>query len=295
MLDQLADAVADAAARIGPAVVGVGRGTGFVIARGQVLTNAHNLVTDPVVVRFAGGRAERAPITASDTDGDLAVLAVDTEDLDPLQWADSPPATGTPVLAVATTRSNRPRVTFGLVSADGQGFRGPRGRRIRGAVEHTAPLGRGSSGGPVVGLDGRLLAINTHRRGDGFYLAQPVTAELRERIERLTRGESPRAAHLGVAVASPQVAHRLRAAVGLEERDGVLVRDVNPDGPAGRAGVRRGDLVVAADGAPVTSPDDMLDRLDEAEDALTLTLVRGADEVELRVDLDGSTQEEGSA
>jgi serine protease Do len=64
-------------------------------------------------------------------------------------------------------------------------FRGPRGRRITGSVEHTAPLGRGSSGGPVVSADGRLLGTNTNRLGDGFYLAIPADAELHEVLDGL--------------------------------------------------------------------------------------------------------------
>lgn len=296
LLQELSDAVAVVAAEIGPAVVAVGRGAGTVIAPGYVLTNAHNLPGGgPVSVRFADGRIAEGTVTAADIDGDLAVVAIDTDAVAAPAWADHPPTTGTPVLAVAATRSGRPRVTFGLVSADEQAFRGPRGRRIHGAVEHTAPLGRGSSGGPIVGLDGRLLGINTHRRGDAFYLAQPATSALRERVDELTRGHAPRTVRLGLAVAPPHVARHLRAAVGLEQRDGLLVRDVDADGPAGRAGVRTGDLVVAAEGAPVASPDDLLDRLADVDDGLTLTLVRGVDEIDVRVSFDGDVREEGSA
>ena len=66
------------------------------------------------------------------------------------------------------------RVTFGTVSSLGRNFRGPRGRLITDGIEHTAPLGRGSSGGPLVDPEGRLLGINTHRPGDGLYLALPA-------------------------------------------------------------------------------------------------------------------------
>jgi S1-C subfamily serine protease len=293
-VQELTDAVSTVAERLAPAVVGIGRGAGTVIAPGHVLTNAHNLTGDAVTVRFAGGRAAEGVVTAADVDGDLAVVQVDTGDVEAPGWAETSPTTGTPVLAVAPTRSGGPRVTFGLISADEQAFRGPRGRQIHGAVEHTAPLGRGSSGGPIVALDGRLLGINTHRRGDGFYLAQPATAELRERIDLLTRGEAPRTVRLGVAIAPPHVARRLRAAVGLEPRDGLLVREVDPEGHAARAGVRPGDLIVAADGEPLDSPDALLDRLTDSTDAVRLTLVRGADEIDLRVALVGGTEEEGT-
>jgi serine protease Do len=288
-------AVADGSAA---GVVAVGRGAGTVIAPGYVLTNAHNLRGEPVPVRFSDGRAVEGEVTATDADGDLAVVAVDTAELPALPWSVRAPSVGTAVLAVAPTRSGGPRVTFGLVSADDQAFRGPRGGRIQGAIEHTAPLGRGSSGGPIVGLDGRLLGINTHRRGDGFYLARPVSPTLRDHIDGLVRGEAPRARYLGIAIAPTHVATRLRAAVGLDARDGVLVRSVDPGGPAERAEVRPGDLIVAAAGEAVTNPDDLRDRLDAATDHLLLTLVRGVEELEVRVEFDDDRPpdpEEGTA
>jgi serine protease Do len=297
--EELRAAIAAVADGTAGGVVAVGRGAGTVIAPGYVLTNAHNLRGESVSVRFPDGRVVEGEVTAADEDGDLAVVAVDTGEAPALAWADRVPTVGTAVLAVAPTRSGGPRVTFGLVSADGQAFRGPRGGRIQGAVEHTAPLGRGSSGGPIVGLDGGLLGINTHRRGDGFYLAQPVSPTLRDRIDGLVRGEAPRGRYLGIAIAPSHVATRLRAAVGLDARDGVLVRGVDPGGPADRAEVRPGDLIVAAAGEPVTTPDDLRDRVDAATDHLLLTLVRGVDELEVRVEFDGDGPtepgEEGTA
>src|ERR671930_225984 len=102
-----------------------------------------------------------------------------------------------------------------LISSSGRSFRGPRGRRIEGAIEHTAPLPRGSSGGPLVDAEGRLLGLNAVRLEGGLILAVPATAALRERASRLLRGEAPTPHRLGVAVAPPRVARRLRHAVGL--------------------------------------------------------------------------------
>ena len=113
---------------------------------------------------------------------------------------------------------------------------------MAGAVEHTAPLMPGSSGGPVVDLDGRLLGINTNRLGNGFYLAIAADAALRDRVTALGRGESPTRRRLGVGLAPSHVARRLRRAVGLPERDGLLVREVEEDSPAAKAGIAEGDL-----------------------------------------------------
>lgn len=263
--------------RVSPAVVGIGRngrGTGLVIAAGQVLTNAHNLRDRTTSVTFADGRVEQATAAGIDAEGDLAVLTVDTLDLAPPEWAAEPVGAGDVVFACGADG----RVTMGLVSATGRSFRGPRGRRIHGSVEHTAPLGRGSSGGPVVDPDGRLVAINTHRIDFGFYLAVPADTELRSRVDELAAGRSPEHRRLGVAIVAARVAARLRRAVGLPERDGLLVRAVEDDSPAATAGIAPGDLLVKAGGAELRTADDLFAALDAAGDTLEVQLVRGVDE-----------------
>src|SRR4029078_13620690 len=98
--------------------------------------------------------------------------------------------------------------TFGLVTAAVRAFRGPGGRRIDGSVEHTAPLAPGSSGGALLDAEGRLVGLNTNRIGEGFYLALPANAALQARVDALSRGEAPRRARLGVAVAPSHIARR---------------------------------------------------------------------------------------
>ncbi|MGH8998533.1 MAG: S1C family serine protease [Acidimicrobiia bacterium] len=286
MWDELTGVVGRVAETVSPSVVRIGRnrgrGAGIVVGDGLVCTNAHNLRGSEVTVTFAGGRTETGTVAGVDADGDLAVLAVETGGAPGLVMRDEPPVLGLPVFAVAN-RASGPRVTVGTVSALGQTFRGPGGRRLGGSVEHTAPLGRGSSGGPVVDAAGRLVGINTNRLPDGFYLALPATPELRARVEGLGRGESPTTRRLGVALAPAHAARQLRRAVGLPERDGLLVRAVEDDSPAAAAGLRQGDLIVEADGRPLLSADDLFDVLDGlAPDAtLRLRIARGVDELEV--------------
>jgi serine protease Do len=140
----------------------------------------------------------------------------------------------------------------------------------------------GSSGGPIVDLDGRLLGINTNRLGNGFYLAIAADAALRDKVTALGRGESPTRRRLGVGLAPSHVAQKLRRAVGLPERDGLLVREVEEDSPAATAGIAEGDLIVAVGGTPITSGDDLFDAL-AGDGALEITLVRGADELTVTV------------
>jgi serine protease Do len=287
-LDEVQQAVARLYEAVAPAVVGVGNGwrggSGIVIGEGLVLTNAHNLRGDRARVTFGDGREADGEIAGVDLDGDLAVVRADAGGARAPEWADSAPALGQAVFGISSPRGQGVRVTFGLVSGVERAFRGPRGRRITGSIEHTAPLSPGSSGGPIVDEQGRLLGINTNRLGEGFYLAIPADATLRERVERLGRGESPGRRRLGIAVAPGHVARRMRRAVGLPERDGLLVRGVEDESPAAKAGVEQGDLIVEAAGRAVRDVDDLQDAVSQSSGAVTLRLVRGTEERSVSVE-----------
>ena len=299
-LQEVGTAIAGAAERVGPAVVGLGRGwgrgSGVVVGPGRVLTAAHNLRGDEVTVTFADGERATGRVAASDPDRDVAVVLVETGEAPAVDWRpeEVDAGIGTPVLALANPGGRGLRVTAGFVSAAPRAVRGPRGRRIGGALEHTAPLPRGSSGGPLVDLEGRLLGLNVVRLDGGLILALPADAALRERVGLLAEGRAPARRRLGVAVAPPRVARRLRRAVGLPERDGLLVRAVERGSPADRAGVQPGDLIVAADGAAVEGIDALHAALDAvgAAGTLTLTAVRGTEERELAVSLEAEPEAE---
>ena len=284
-LADLGREIAAVAEKVGPSTVGIGNrwrgGSGVVLEQDRILTNAHNLHGDEATVTFADGRTADAKVLGVDGDGDLAVLSAPTEQAPAVTWGDGSGAgIGAPVVALGNPNGHGPRVTFGLVSGVGRSFRGPRGRRVAGAVEHTAPLMPGSSGGPIVDLDGRLLGINTNRLESGFYLAIAADAALRERIAALGRGESPSRRRLGIGLAPAHVARQLRRAVGLPERDGLLVREVEDDSPAARAGIAQGDLIVAAGGRAIASADDLFEAIAAAgsDAALEVTVVRGTEE-----------------
>jgi serine protease Do len=238
-------------------------------------------------VTFADGRSLQARAVGVDADGDLTVLAVDTAGLTGPEWATTEPQEGLVVYAVAAISGGR-RITRGAVSAVDRSFRGPRGRLVTGAIEHTAPLARGTSGSPVVDAAGRLVGITTLRLGDGFSLAQPAGADLRRRVDALAHGEEPHRRRLGVGLAPPRVARRLRAAVGLPERDGALVRGVAEDSPAERAGIATGDLITAVAGHAVATPTDLEAVLAGPDLPATVTVhvVRGSDELDLAVTFD---------
>jgi S1-C subfamily serine protease len=286
MLTELQETVSAVATAVTPSVVGIGRrtrGSGVVVARDRVLTNAHNLHGDEVSARFADGRAAHGTAAGVDWDGDLAVIDVDTGDAPAVEWSDQGVTIGSLVLSAAAMGSGAARVSVGFVSSVERSFRGPGGRRISGSVEHTAPLAPGSSGSPLLDADGRLVGINTNRVGEGFYLALPADASLRARVDALARGETPTRPRLGIAVAPAHVARRLRRSVGLPERDGVLIREVEAESPAEAAGLRQGDLVVAFGDRAIGGIDDLHDALGEATLPIEVMILRGADELTLTV------------
>lgn len=286
-IDELAEIVRTASATAGHAVVSIGRngrGSGFVIAPNRVITNAHNLRDRTTQVTFADGRSDQATVAGSDVDGDVVVLDVDTGDVTPLPWSSDPIAPGDVVVTVSAGRHQQ-RATWGQVTAADRGFRGPRGRKIAGAIEHTAPAPSGSSGAPVLDRAGRVVGLNTHRIDHGFYLARATDDELQARVAAMSEGERFERVEIGVAIAPTRVAAKLRRAVGLPERDGLLVHAVVDDSPAANAGIQEGDLLVRAGGQDLTTLDDVFAILATLapDDELAVDIVRGTDELTVTV------------
>jgi len=260
-LEEIGRAVATAADRVGPAVVGLGRGwgrgSGVVIAQDTVLASAHVLRGDEVAVRVGGAEdSAHGKVAGIDADLDLAVVRVQTGDVAPVAWDPERiggVTVGTPVFALADPGGRGLRTSVGFVTATNRSFRGPGGRRIRGTLEHSAPMPRGASGGPLVDTEGFLLGLNAIRLEGGLILAVPADPAAQRRV-------------------------------GLPERDGLLVRGVDADSPAGRAGLERGDLLVAAAGAALDGVDALFDALEAAAGgALELTVLRGLEEREVTV------------
>ncbi len=297
-LGEFSKAAADVIAAATPSVVGVGRaGSGVVVGNGLVVTNAHNLRGE-VSVTFDDGRVAVASVAGTDLEGDLAVLSVETAGAPAISWAAEDVALGEVVIGLGRPGGRSVRAGVGFVTGLGLSFRGPEGRTVSGALEHSAPLAHGSSGGPVVNSEGHLVGVNTHRAGEGFYLALPASGDLKARVDALARGESPRRVRLGVALAPPRVARRMRHAVGLPDRDGLLVHAVEDGGPAERAGIRRGDLIVSVGGAAVTTVEELAAAIQAAADAgsADLIVVRGTDEVAIAVNFgESATSQQGSA
>jgi S1-C subfamily serine protease len=268
----------------GPGVVGLrerARGSGVVVGAQRVLTLASNLRGKEPAVVFGDGRRERGRLLGADPDLSIALLEVATGDSPPVAFADgdasAPPAIGEPVFALANPSGRGLRVTAGAVASAPRSLRGPRGRPLEGLIEHTAPVPRGAGGGPLLDEKGRLLGLNAVRLEEGLILALPG-ARIRARLDTLADEGARAPRRLGVAIVPPRAARRLRRAVGLPEREGILVRAVQ----------QRGDLIVSLQDSEIASLDALFGALDAAplEQPIPVRVVRGEEERELDVTLE---------
>ncbi len=263
---------------------GARRGSGLVVGQDRVVTLRHSLVADRVETFLGDGPGREGRVAGVDRAVGVAVLEVETGDAPAAEWAGSLPAIGTAVLALGNPGTGL-RITEGRVSAEPLTIRSRHGRPIE-VIEHTAPMPRGAGGGPLVDEHGSVLGLNALRGEPGFLLALPA-ATVRAAIERALEGREP--TRLGVALASPRAGRRMREAVGLPDRDGLLVRAVEEGGAAAHAGVLAGDLLIRLGDAELATLDDLYAALDAsaATKSVDLRLVRATEEVDLAVDLSG--------
>jgi serine protease Do len=282
--------VTSIAQEVGASVIGLRRGarrgSGIVVAPDRVAVLRHSIARTPVEVVFGDGRRADGELAGVDRRSGIALLAVPTGETPAVRFADNAPQLGDVVFALGNPGGSGLRLTEGRVSAVPLTVRGRHGRSVEGVIEHTAPLPRGSGAGPLVDAGGAVLGLNVLRGDPGFLLALP-SAVVRPAIERLLQGQA-QTGHLGLALVPPRASRRMRAAVGLPDRDGLIVREVEAGGPADHAGVQAGDLIVGLGETDVKTIDDVFRTLDAAADDVSIRLVRGTEELELAVTLGGA-------
>ncbi|MGZ4599756.1 MAG: S1C family serine protease [Oryzihumus sp.] len=249
-------------------------------ADGHLLTNAH--VVDGATsgtAEFANGLGVRVHVVGSDPLSDLAVLRAEGEVPDPPEFGSAERLrVGTLVVAVGNPLGLAGSVTAGVVSALGRSLptrSGTASRIVEDVIQTDAALNPGSSGGALADARARVVGINTAVAGIGVGLAVPVNATSWRIIEALRADGRVRRAYLGLVTTPAPLPPRFADATG--QRTALRVVEVVTGSPAERAGLRRGDLLLAVDGQPLRDAQS-LQRLLFAEAVgrrTELTAVRG--------------------
>jgi S1-C subfamily serine protease len=264
-----------------------GAGSGVAISSdGFMLTSAHVVAGgNGLSATFSDGRELSAEVVGSDPLSDLAVVRVDARDLTPAELGDADELrVGQLVVAIGSPMGLAGTVTAGVVSALGRSL--PTRSRsavrlVENVIQTDAALNPGNSGGALADSIGRVVGVNTAVAGIGLGLAVPINDATRRIISALMKEGRVRRAYIGIVGGSrplpPKVASRL------DRNKGIEVVEVVSGSPAGRAGLRAEDLIVAVDGEPMGDVGD-LQRLMVAErigQGIEVEVVRDGDFLKL--------------
>ena len=289
------DSIPDLVEELQPSVVSIvlddGEGSGVIVDEDTIVTNAHVAGdVDTVQVVLASGRRIEARVEATDTRTDLAVLSVPDGDLPGAEFADELPRVGELAIALGNPLGFENTVTAGIVSglhravpSSGQT------PALIDLIQTDAPISPGNSGGALVNGRGEVIGINVayippEARAVSIGFAIP-SVTVTSVVEQLEQNGRVRHAFLGLQPAdlTPQVSERF----DIDLESGVLALVITEDSPAGEAGLREGDVIVAIDGDEVRIVEDLLAQLRERApgDRITLAIVRDGDRRELQVTL----------
>ncbi|MGJ5202651.1 S1C family serine protease [Bradyrhizobium sp. HKCCYLR20261] len=302
LLDAYSNAVIDVTERVGPAVVRVetgpkagsraergGLGSGIVISPdGLVLTNSHVVGSSKAIrLRDVEGVVTDAQVLGVDPDTDLALLRANhARDLRYAALGNSKSLRrGQLVVAIGNPLGFESTVTAGVVSALGRSIRSVSGRMIEDVIQTDAALNPGNSGGALVSSAAEVIGINTAiiqgAQGICFAVASNTAQFV---LSEIIRHGYVRRAYIGVSGQTAPVPRRHAVLAGVENKMGALLMQIEPDGPAARAGLLPGDVVIKLDGVDINGVDDLIRVLDRdrigrtvAMDVLRLGRLRGID------------------
>ena len=277
-------------------------GSGVIISEdGYIVTNNHVVANaSQVEVTLNNNKTYKAKVVGTDPATDIAVVKIEANGLKYLKLADSDKLRlGQWVLAIGSPYELKGTVTAGIVSAKGRSMPNYTGEfKIESFIQTDAAVNPGNSGGALVNLDGELVGINTailSRTGAyaGYSFAVPTNI-VKSISGDIIKYGSVRRAMLGI-VMSP-IDEKTASELKLSSRDGVYINEVSSGSAAEKAGVKKGDVLIEIDGAKLTTPSSVQEKVTAYHpgDKAVLTLLRDGKLLNLRATFQGSTQETGT-
>ena len=294
-ISAIASAVSPAVARVDVGGSGAGPGgSGSAVvyrADGVLVTNAHVVGSSQQVnVTLPDGARLDAEVVGADPASDLAVLMVDADDLPVPAWADADqtPVIGATAVAIGSPFGLDGSVTSGIISALGRTLPTPQGALVD-LIQTDAAVNPGNSGGALVDGEGRVVGVNTAiatasggSQGVGFAIPSTTVTTIADQL--LETGEV-RVGYLGIIgqTVDPDTARLY----DIEVEGGAVVAELDPDGPAGDAGLEPGDIIISFDGTEVASMQELAGRIQQQGpgDDVDLEVVRDGEVVTLTVTL----------
>ena len=250
-------------------------GSGVIVdPGGYIITNDHVIAkADAIKVVLSDGREFKANLIGTDPKTDIAVVKIDGKELPVIPWGDSDRLkVGQYVLAVGNPFGLNQTVTMGIVSAVGRANVGI--ADYEDFIQTDAAINPGNSGGALVNTAGELIGINTailSQSGGYMGIGFAVPSQMaRSVMESLIKSGKVVRGWLGVSI--QEITPALAKQFGLTDARGVLVSDVLSGAPAEHAGLKRGDVIIKANGAPVDSPGHLRNMVAEAAVGATMTL-----------------------
>jgi Do/DeqQ family serine protease len=265
-----------------------GLGSGVIITNdGYILTNHHVIDgAEKIEVDLRPQRTVDAQLIGSDAPSDLALLKIDQTGLPALALADSDQVqVGDVVLAIGNPLGIGQTVTMGIISAKGRRT-GLSNGSFEDFLQTDAPINRGNSGGALVGSNGDLVGINSQilspsggSIGIGFAIPSNMARDV---LDQLVKHGKVRRGHLGIVV--QLVTEEIAASLSLNNAKGVIVSQIQAGSPAHRAGLKRGDVILALNGNVVADPNSFRNDVASTQPGQTVTLriLRDGSEQELR-------------